>query len=72
MNKERNPLGKRGGEALHFGCRNKAMETIKQKRVSMWKKHLNKMKPFRKGKRKKTWEMLKEQYKGVKMGNIFF
>lgn len=44
----------------------------KQKRVSMWKKHLNRIKLFRKGKKEKTWEMLKEQQKGVKMGNVLF
>lgn len=54
MNKERNPVRRRGGDAPHFGCRNKAMEKIKWKRVSMWKKHLNRIKPFRKGRREKT------------------
>lgn len=72
MNKERNPVGKRGGDALHFGHRNKTMEKIERKRVSMWKQHLNRIKPFRKGKREKTWETPKEQYKVVKMGSIFF
>lgn len=72
MNKERNPVGKRDRDALHFGYRSKAMKKIWQKRLSMWKKHLNRIKPFRKGMRQKTWAMLEEQYKRVKMGNIFF
>lgn len=47
-------MGKRGGVALHFGYRNKAMEKIWQKRLSMWKKHLNRIKSFRKGMREKN------------------
>lgn len=31
MNKERNPIGKRGGDALHFGYRNKEVQKIWQK-----------------------------------------
>lgn len=72
MNKERNPVGKRGGDALHFGYRSKAMKKIWQKRLSMWKKHLNRIKPFGKEMRQKTWGMLEEQYKRVKMGDTFF
>lgn len=68
--KEGNPVGKRGGDALHFGCRTKQWKKSNG-RVSMWKKHLNRIKPFRKAKREKTWETLKEQYKGVKMGSTF-
>jgi len=50
MNKEGNLVGKRGRDALHFECRNKAMGKIKRKRVSMWKKHLNRIKAIQKRK----------------------
>lgn len=51
MNKEKNPVGRRGGgDTLHFECRNKAMEKNKKKRVSMRNKHLNRVKLFRKDK----------------------
>lgn len=44
MNKGRNPVGNRGGDALHFGYRNKAVLRIWQKRLSMWKKQSNRIK----------------------------
>lgn len=72
MNEERNPVGKRIGDSLHFEYRNKTVEKIWQERLSMWKKHLSRIKSFRKGMREITWAVLEEQYKWVKMANIFF
>lgn len=53
MDKEKNPVGKRGEDALHFEYRNNTMEKSNGK-VSMWKKHLNRIEPLRKGKNEKT------------------
>lgn len=44
MNRERNPVGKSGRDALHCECRNKAMEKIK------WKKSVDVEEAFKQSK----------------------